>query len=357
MRTILLSLLIGAALPGALPAQGLQLSPGIYWVSTGAPSVVLNNTGIISNGLFVPGNGTLFFTGDDPAAISSIGGNRPLSLYSIVIATSSHEVRLDNDITIRHTLALDSGNLELNGHLMDLGSSGDILGERNAARITGATGGQIRRSAELNAPQETNPGNIGVAISSPADLGFVTITRGHVPEATGAGGTSIQRYFDIAPAVNGGLQATLQFNYLDGELAGNSKGGLMLFASTEVGSNWTALGRSSNSTDSDWVAQSHLDKLQRFTLAAGFAGSGDRVLAEAYPNPAHDGFELKLTSSVEKDATLGLYDATGRLLEVKRVHCMAGVTLVEWGITRYASGVYYLGFQGLAAQDLKMIKQ
>jgi hypothetical protein len=357
MRTILLLLLIAAGLPVALAAQGLQLSPGIYWVTTGAPGIVLNNTGIINNGLFVPGNGTLFFTGDDTAAIFSIGGNRPLSLYSFVIATSSHEVRLDNDITIQHSIALDSGNLELNGHLLDLGSSGDILGERNGARITGATGGLIRRSAELNAPQDINPGNIGVAISSPADLGLVTITRGHVPEGAGESGTGIQRYFEIAPAVNGGLQATLRFYYLDGELAGNSKSGLSLFASAEAGGDWMAMGKSGNSTDSDWVAQSHLDKLQRFTLATGFAGSGDRVLAEAYPNPAHDGFELKLTSPVEKDATLGLYDATGRLLEVKRVHCLAGVTFVEWGITRYASGVYYLGFQGLAAQDLKMIKQ
>src|SRR5580658_6547212 len=113
MRTILLFLLIGAALPGALSAQGLQLSPGVYFVSTGAPNVVLNNTGIVNNGLFVPGNGTLFFTGDDSAAISSIGGSRAISLYSVVIImTSSHEVRLDNDVALDHTITLDSGNLE-----------------------------------------------------------------------------------------------------------------------------------------------------------------------------------------------------------------------------------------------------
>ena len=40
MRTILLFLLIGAGLPVALAAQGLQLSPGIYWVTTGGPGVV-----------------------------------------------------------------------------------------------------------------------------------------------------------------------------------------------------------------------------------------------------------------------------------------------------------------------------
>src|SRR5580658_10015375 len=148
MRTILLFLLIGAALPGALSAQGLQLSPGVYFVSTGAPNVVLNNTGIVNNGLFVTGNGTLFFTGDDSAAISSIGGSRAISLYNVVIAITSPRLRLDNDVALDHTITLDSGNLELNGHLLDLGSSGDILGERNGARITGATGGLIRRSAE-----------------------------------------------------------------------------------------------------------------------------------------------------------------------------------------------------------------
>lgn len=356
MRTILLFLLIGAALPGALSAQGLQLSPGVFFVSTGAPHVVLNNTGIVNNGVFIPAAGTLVFTGDDSAAISSIGGNRAISLYNVVIAMTSPGLRLDNDVALDHTVTLDSGNLELNGHLLDLGSAGSILGERNGACITGITGGLIRRSAELNAPQDVNPGNIGVGITSPADLGLVTITRGHVAQPVNGGGSSIQRYFEIAPAVNNGLQATVRFYYLDGELAGNSKSRLTLYSASGGGTGWQAVGASGNSTDSNWVLQTHLDQLQRFTLATGVAAA-DKVSVEGYPNPAHDGFELKLTSPVEKDATLGLYDATGRLLEVKRVHCIAGATLVEWGITRYASGVYYLGFQGLAAKDLKLIKQ
>ena len=75
----------------------------------------MNNTGIINNGLFVPGNGTLFFTGDDSAAISSIGGNRAISLYNVVITMTSPGLRLDNDIALDHTITLDSGNLELNG--------------------------------------------------------------------------------------------------------------------------------------------------------------------------------------------------------------------------------------------------
>src|ERR1700722_14089615 len=120
MRTILLFLLIGAALPGMLSAQGLQLCPGVYFVSTGAPDVVLNNAGIVNNGVFIPGAGTLFFTGDDPAAISAIGGNRAISLYNVVIAMTSPRLRLDNDVALDHMIMLDSGNLELNGHLLDL---------------------------------------------------------------------------------------------------------------------------------------------------------------------------------------------------------------------------------------------
>lgn len=357
MKAILLLLLICVTFPRMLPAQGLQLNNGVYFVAAGSANVVLNNMGIVNNGIFVPGAGTLLFTGDNAALTSYIGGDRKISLYNVIIAMAPPGLRLDNDVTLEHTITLDSGNLELNGHLLDLGSTGNIIGERSGACITGITGGVIRVTAELNAPQDMNPGNIGAAVSSPSDLGEVTIIRGHVAQAVAGGGSGIRRYFEITPSVNGGLQATLRFYYLDAELGGNNKNGLMLYSAAKDGGGWQALGSAGDSKDSSWVLQTHLDELQRFTLADGVAISTDRVTAEAYPNPSQDAFQLKLTSSREKDAVIGLYDGAGRLLEVKRVHCLAGTTLAGWGMARYAPGVYYLRFQGLIATDLKLIHQ
>ena len=114
---------------------------------------------------------------------------------------------------------------------------------------------------------------------------------------------------------------------------------------------------SQSSTDSNWVVQTHLDQLHRFTLATGTAATAERTSMETYPNPTVDVFELKLTSPVEKDATIGLYDAAGNLLEVKRVHCLAGTTIVGWGVERYAAGVYFVGIQGQAVPSLKLIRQ
>ena len=356
LRGSLLGSVLGSVLPGVLTAQGLQLSPDVYLVATGTPNVVLNNTGIVNNGLFIPGNSTLLLTGDDLTTVQYLGGSQTLSLYNVVIATASHAVRLDNDVLLSHAITLDSGNLDLNGHLLDLGSTGSIFGERDGACITGITGGLIRRSAEMNAPQEFNPGNIGVAISSPADLGMVTIIRGHVAQPVAGGITGIQRYFDIEPAANSGLQATLRLYYFDGELAGNSKPGLTLFSTTDAGTDWQALGAAKTNTDSNWVVQTRLDQLHRFTLATGTSGAADRISVEAYPNPIRDGFQLKLTTSVEKDATIGLYDATGQLLEVRQVHCLAGTTIVQWGVTRYAAGIYYVGVRGLAPSYMKLIR-
>jgi len=282
----------------------------------GAPSLVLNNTDLVNNGSFIPGNSRLSFTDD-----------------------------------------VVSGSLQLNDHVLDLGYSGSIIGERNGSCITGIDGGLVKRSAELNSPQGVNPGNIGVAISSPVNLGWVAITRGHVEQTNSDGQSGIRRYFDIVPSLNTGLQASLRFYYLEGELAGKSKAELALFSTPVNQQDWLSVGRDGSNTDSNWVMKNNIDRLQRFTLAVGAEHSDDQASVGVYPNPSHDVFMLKLMCGKEKDALIGLYDATGHLLEVKSVHCIAGTTLVEWGIKQYAAGAYYLLAKGMNAKGLEVIKQ
>ncbi|HET6255756.1 MAG TPA: T9SS type A sorting domain-containing protein [Puia sp.] len=355
MRTIVLSLLFGAALSTDLSAQGLQLSPGVYWVTTGAPNVVLNNSGIINNGVFIPGASTLIFSGNDASLVSYIGGDRKISLYNVVIAMASPGLRLDNDAQVDNFITLDSGNLELNGHLLDLGSTGSIIGERDGACITGSSGGMIRRTADLFAPQAVNPGNIGIAISSPDIFGPVTITRGHTAQLTANGVAAIQRYFVFDPAINGS-RSTVRIYYLDGELGGNSKPELTLFSASGAWTDWQEVGASHRSTDSNWVEQSQLKQLQRFSLAMGDAVAAGE-LAEAYPNPVQDVVKIKLVTPAGKDALIGLYDVSGHLLELRQVHCTAGTSFTEWNLSRYAAGVYYLRFRGLTTADLKLVRQ
>jgi len=82
-------------------------------------------------------------------------------------------------------LVLNSGNLELNNHTIDLGATGHIAEERNEARITGISGGIIKATVLLNAPRSVNPGNIGVEITSAANLGLTPLQEGMCPKKRG----------------------------------------------------------------------------------------------------------------------------------------------------------------------------
>ena len=211
-------------------AQGLQLTPGIHWVVNGPSQLILHNASLINDGSFFADSGTVVFTSDTGSGGAIIGGANPVSFHDLRIGKAANDLQLNNDAFVAGRIMLDSGNLQLNGYLLDLGASGSIIGERNEARITGVHGGTVRITALLHGPHAVNPGNIGVEITSDADLGSTVITRGHFQLTNSSGETSIQRWFDITPETNTNLHASLRLFYLDEELAGKNKNALALFS-------------------------------------------------------------------------------------------------------------------------------
>jgi hypothetical protein len=252
----------------------------------------------------------------------------------------------------------------LNEYTLDLGNSGSIAGERNEARITGSQGGTIRITAELNRPRAVNPGNIGVELSSEADLGSTIIIRGHVP-LTGPGGESgIQRWFKITPETKTGAQASLRLFYLDTELAGKDKNALAVFSDQQGEDNWTLSGKDAADLAADWVLKSNLDPFRRFTLgisrsnALSKAGSGNAIsTVQIYPNPAHTAFGLQISSERGGCGVANLYDLAGNLLEEKKVNWEAGLTTINWDISRFAPGVYYLSIGNQYNKTINIVKQ
>jgi len=163
---------------------------------------------------------------------------------------------------------MQAGNLYLNLFNIDLGSgSGTIVSETNDSRITGITGGNIIKTATLNAPTSVNPGNIGIAISSSQNLGSTVIKRGHVQQ-TNNGGFSIYRYFDITPTNNTSFNATLQMFYFDNETAGITKSDLQFYNSEDNGNTWTQTGKDNSDIINDWVTKNNINQLSRWTLSA-----------------------------------------------------------------------------------------
>lgn len=349
-----------ALLPFGLWAQSLHTGPGIHLVVTGAPSIILQDAALINDGRLSPGNSNIVFTGNAPAKTAFIGGSRTAAFYRLTLSKTQGSLLLDNNITVDGLLSMDKGNLELNNHSIDLGSTGSIAGERNESRITGANGGTIKVTALLDAPQAVNPGNIGVEITSAAYMGATTIIRGHVAQDNAAGETGIQRYFDIAPAANAGLHASLRFYYFDNELAGNDKTALSLFAAKNGQHDWTAAGRDNANAPAGWVTKNDIGPLGRFTLAIDKgtpAAAGLKAAAFAWPNPSRNGFTLFVSATAEKDLVIGMYDLQGRLLETKTLHCAVGSNQVQWNTSKLAASTYYLRFSDPAIKNIAVVKQ
>jgi hypothetical protein len=178
---------------GSAQAASLNIGRGASMVISGDAKLVLQNTSLINNGTLQAGSSTFIFKDEEKAA-SFIAGTAATNFHHLTIDKSGGLLQLENDIAVRGVLQMQSGNLELNRHNIDLGQSGTIAGEQATARITGFSGGTVTVMARLNAPGNVNPGNIGAVISANADLGPTLITRGHIQQINSEGQTSINRY-------------------------------------------------------------------------------------------------------------------------------------------------------------------
>ncbi len=170
-------------------------------------------------------------SGSEPTAI---GGSTSILLAEMEIDKEAGvKVMLGQDVEVKEGVILSSGQLDLNNHKLVLRSGAALSGESAVSYVTGTSGGYIETTVPLNAPVAAAPGNLGVALTSGADLGQTTVRRGHVAQVSGSF-TGVNRYFDILPENNLNLDATARFYYLDSELNGIPEGELVLGRSTDL---------------------------------------------------------------------------------------------------------------------------
>jgi hypothetical protein len=107
----------------------------------------------------------------------------------------------------------------------------------------------------------------GASITSAQNLGSTVIRRGHGSQTnSGGAGSSILRYYDILPANNTALNATLRINYLDAELNGLDESALVLSKSTDQ-LHWTNIGYTARDTSANYVEDSAIADFSRWTLS------------------------------------------------------------------------------------------
>ena len=248
-----------------IQAQSLTIEPGTSWKTDNTTFVVLNNTDFQYNTATALLNNTFKFTGTGG---SNIYGNELPIFRSIQVAkTGTGKVILQRSMNLSQTIDFQGGNFDLNGFMINMGTNALLNNENENSHITG-NDGYIRITNTLNTPAAANPGNLGAVITSAQNLGSTIITRGVKSQTNGNGfGNSILRYYDITPANNTGLDATLRVNYFDAELNSLPESSLVMWKS-DNGTNWSVQGYTGRDASANYVEKSGIAGFSRWTLSS-----------------------------------------------------------------------------------------
>jgi hypothetical protein len=251
----------------SLVAQGLFIGPGTEVVVSGNPNIVLLDGSLEQNGTFSPAQSSLIVRGDALPADCQLGGNNPLNLFRLVLDKSSNHALLDQNMNLSNQLLFVQGNLDLQGQEIDLGNSGYLSNENGTRRLfSSLPGGEVVRVANYSAPVAADSGNLGLSITSAANLGSTEIRRGHFPQNL-PGGSGIERYVDLKPSLNTGLNATLRMNYFDQELNGQTETELLFFRSEDGGTSWSSAGFTTRDVAANYLELSGVDGFSLWTAA------------------------------------------------------------------------------------------
>lgn len=231
---------------------------------------------VIQNGTFNTTNSDIEYNGTTFQIISANNIS-----YSGLKVNNASGTRIDNNITIPDTLDIILGDLNLNGKIITLLPNA-VLRETDGNTVFGSAG-YITITQNINAPSSYNAGGLGAIITSSSNLGSTEIRRGHITSTGihGISGTSIKRYFDIIPANNTGLNATLDFRYDDSELSGKPEPLLKLFSSSNSGATWQFRGGNINIA-SNIISLSGISSFSRFTSDSARSSAAITLIPEGY---------------------------------------------------------------------------
>lgn len=200
--------------------------------------LVLTDTELNVEGDFQAAQGETILRATTNTSEGNIGGSGSTQFANLEINKTTSEVQLIGDIEISHTLTMNTGKLNLNNYDIQLGDGldGTIIGESEASFIYSSAGGEIIKTSTLNAPNNQNPGNLGLSLTSADNLGVTTIRRGHYVETSGIE-QFVQRYFEVS-TTEANTTTNFEFYYLDTELNNLAKNQLMLWQDSNINGSW-----------------------------------------------------------------------------------------------------------------------
>src|SRR5687768_9672395 len=108
-------------------AAQLYISNGAIFYLSGNAQLSLSNADLVNNGSFTAGSSSVHFLGN---ANSSISGSQAIQFYDLVMNKSGgSSVSLQRAIGVSNSILFTAGLLNLNGHNIDLGTTGYLNNE------------------------------------------------------------------------------------------------------------------------------------------------------------------------------------------------------------------------------------
>ena len=289
----------------------LNISTGAQWVNNGNASVVLQDVNLVNDGSIIAGTGSFKFTGTQNSTIS--GNSLPLFNILEISKTNNAKVLLNRNVSVGSLISFISGQLDLNNNNILLSPTANIAGESENNRIIGPNGGFVEITQDMIAPVSTNAGNLGATISSSADLGSVTIRRGHLSQSGTGLANSINRYYLITPTNNSNLNATLRLRYFDTELNGQNENSSVLYQSNNSGTDWINLSASGNNTNANYVEKTGIGSLALQTLANNNVQLANGVTGLVFTGQRKKATEVTLKWTSQTETNMSGYQVQRKL--------------------------------------------
>ena len=274
-------------------------------------------------------------------------------------------VALNLDIEVGGVCATSGNDLITGPYAVTLGAAGSLV-ESPGFTVLGTVA--VARTAAQSVNETF--GGIGLEIlADGAAPGLTDVVRTTGTAQSIDGDDGIERSFEIMPANNTGLDATVVFHYDESELNGLAEPTLKLYESFDGGANWSdPLGTVDGSGDA--VTGTGFSSFSLLTVGEDDDGTAvdDGVLPERtafvsqYPNPFNPAtqiaFDLEETGSVE----VGVFDVRGQhVATLQRGTLARGRHSLTWqGLDdtgqAVASGVYFCRLYAAGEmQTLKMM--
>jgi hypothetical protein len=312
-------------------AQGvLRIDPGTTLKITNA-QLVLNDFGITNLGVVnMQQHALLKLSGS--AARNFTGNTLELDKLEIAMSAGS-PLLLQTDLNMLSDVVLNSGYIDLGDAHILLSENSLLTGQSENTFVTTNGDGYVQIIQALNAPDAVNPGNLGLTLSSPANLQLTTVRLGFKEQVNHNGKHSILRNYSVITGANGNVKGRIQFRYLDRELNGLREASLTLWDNNN--NSWTELGHDLHNTIANVITRSNIKKFSSYTLFPS-RSQGIRV----YPNPTSNFVFIELDGHFERPVSVFIYDAAGNLVQTVSMNSFKGRLAPLVNVTNLVPGAY-----------------